>query len=132
MMIALCFVFPVIAYYLLQPMLYELYGSVVAPVLSASDMYILLLMLVALVVVPVIGNMFVKNVDVTQSNEYMAGINTGDNKSFVDSFDGVKTLNVANWYFTDMVNEQKLLKAVIYIASAVIIIIGVIGIGGAL
>lgn len=132
MMIALCFVFPVIAYYLLQPMLYELYGSVVAPVLSASDMYILLLMLVALVVVPVIGNMFVKSVDVTQSNEYMAGINTGDNKSFVDSFDGVKTLNVANWYFTDMVNEQKLLKAVIYIASAVIIIIGVIGIGGAL
>ncbi len=132
MMIALCFVFPVIAYYLLQPMLYELYGKIIDPVLSASDMYIMLLMLVALVVIPVIGNIFVKNVNMTKSNEYMAGINTGDNKSFVDSFDNVKTLNVANWYFTDMVDEHKLMRLTICLASAVIVIFAVIGIGGAL
>lgn len=132
MMVALCFVFPVIAYYLLQPMLGELYGNIIPPVLSVSDMCILLLMLVALVVIPVIGNLFVKGMDTTHSNEYMAGINTGDNKSFVDSFDSTKTLSVANWYFTDIINEQKMMKAVIWIASAVIIIFGIIGMGGVL
>lgn len=132
MMVALCFVFPVIAYYLLQPMLGELYGNIIPPVLSVSDMCILLLMLVALVVIPVIGNLFVKGMDTTHSNEYMAGINTGDNKSFVDSFDSTKTLSVANWYFTDIINEQKMMKAVIWLASAVIIIFGIIGMGGVL
>lgn len=132
LMIALCLTFPYIAEYLLQPMLHELYGKTIAPVLSMSDMMIMVLMLVAVFVIPVIGSFFVKTIQVTKSNDYMAGVNVGDDEHFIDSFNNEKALGISNWYFRDMINEKKCMFAMYWIGAAVIIICMILSVGGAL
>lgn len=132
LMIALCLTFPYIAKYLLQPMLHELYGKTIASVLSMSDMMIMVLMLVAVFVIPVIGNFFVKTIKVTKSNDYMAGVNVGDDEHFIDSFDNEKALGISNWYFRDIVDEKKWMFAMYWIGAAIIIICMILSVGGAL
>lgn len=132
LMIVLCLTFPYIAKYLLQPMLHELYGKVIEPVLSMSDMMIMVLMLVAVFVIPVVGSFFVKTIKVTKSNDYMAGVNVGDDEHFIDSFDNEKALGISNWYFRDMVNEKKWMFAMYWIGATIIIICMILSVGGAL
>ena len=132
LMIVLCLTFPYIAKYLLQPMLHELYGKVIEPVISMSDMMIMVLMLVAVFVIPVVGSFFVKTIKVTKSNDYMAGVNVGDDEHFIDSFDNEKALGISNWYFRDMVNEKKWMFAMYWIGAAIIIICMILSVGGAL
>ena len=132
LMIVLCLTFPYIAKYLLQPMLHELYGKVIEPVLSMSDMMIMVLMLVAVFVIPVVGSFFVRTIKVTKSNDYMAGVNVGDDEHFIDSFDNEKALGISNWYFRDMVDEKKWMFAMYWIGAAIIIICMILSVGGAL
>ena len=132
LMIALCLTFPYVAMYLLQPMLHELYGKVIAPVLSMSDMMIMVLMLIAVFVIPVVGNFFVKTIKVTKSKDYMAGVNAGDDEHFIDSFNNEKSLLISNWYMRDIVDEKKWMLAMYWIGAAIIIISMILSIGGAL
>ena len=97
-----------------------------------SDMMIMVLMLVAVFVIPVVGSFFVKTIKVTKSNDYMAGVNVGDDEHFIDSFDNEKALGISNWYFRDMVNEKKWMFAMYWIGAAIIIICMILSVGGAL
>jgi len=133
MAIALCAAFPVIANKLLQPLVESIYGSV-GTVLSDTDIIIMVIMLVSMVVIPVIGKFMGDSIKTTDATEYVAGINLGDNGSFVDSFGGSKQMHHANWYMTNIVNENKWHVAANFIASGIIVICGILAIiqiGGA-
>ena len=62
---------------------------------------------------------------------YMAGINTGDNSHFVDSFGGEKQMFLSNWYLEDVFSEKKLLVPCQLMAAAFIVLVLCL-IGGAL
>lgn len=130
MMIALLVGFPLIARDLIQPLLSDVYGFPVESVLSASDLIIMIIMLASMVVIPFIGKLVGSSIKTTEGTEYIAGINLGDHKSFVDSFGEAKTMNHANWYFQGLVDEEKWLLVGNYIASFIIALLGIITIIG--
>ncbi len=132
LMILLCLTFPFIAKYLLQPMLADIYSKEVGVVLSNSDMGIMIIMLGAFVIIPIIGNIVTGSVKVSKSKEYIAGINTGDHENFIDSFGERKYMNLSNWYFVNYVNESKWMYLSNWIATAIIIVCGIVAIGGVL
>lgn len=132
MMILMCLTFPLIAKYLLQPMLADIYGKTVGTVLSRSDMLIMIFMLIAFAVIPAVGYLVTSRVKVSKSKEYIAGINTGDHENFIDSFGDRKYMNLSNWYFVNSINEKKWLYFSNWGASAIIIICGIVAIGGVL
>lgn len=132
MMLLLCLTFPLIAKFLLQPMLADVYGKAVGTVLSNSDMWIMIFMLIAFAVIPLVGRIVTSKVKVTKSKEYIAGINTGDHENFIDSFGDRKYMNLSNWYFVNSVNENRWLYLSEWGSSAIIIICGIVAIGGVL
>ncbi len=131
LMIALCFVFPLISKYVLQPLVSGMFGEAV-DVLSWTDMIVMVIMLVMVFVIPFLVSLFTKNAKVTESKEYMAGINVGTNDAFVDSFYNEKSVTVSNWYFGELINVDKWMTAMTWIGSAVIIILITLAAGGAL
>ena len=62
----------------------------------------------------------------------MNGVNFGDNRSFVDSFGERKTLWLSNHYYKDLVGKRKLMKPAQILTTAVLIVMMVVIIGGAL
>ncbi len=62
---------------------------------------------------------------------YMGGGNTGDDRTFVDSFGEQKPMYLANWYLEDWFGEKKILKPSLIFSTAALIILMIIAIGGA-
>ena len=62
---------------------------------------------------------------------YMGGANTGDDRSFTDSFGKPKRLYLANWYMTELFGEKKLLNVSLILSAAALVILTVMAIGGA-
>jgi ech hydrogenase subunit A len=60
----------------------------------------------------------------------MSGANRGNDRSFTDSFGDKKKMYLANWYMEDYFGEKKLLKPSLIIASAAIVILIALAIGG--
>ena len=62
----------------------------------------------------------------------MGGGNTGDDRTFVDSFGNPKHMYLANWYMTDLFGEKKLLGPSLILSTAGLIVLMTVAIGGAL
>ena len=62
---------------------------------------------------------------------YMGGANTGDDRTFMDSFGDKKKMYLANWYMDEWFGEKKILKPSLYLSAAGLIILMVLAIGGA-
>jgi len=89
------------------------------------------MMLCAIVILPIAVRLltFGKKKKVVMS--YMGGGNYGNDRAFVDAFGEKKKMYLANWYMEDYFGEKKLLKPSIVLATAGIIILMVLAIGGA-
>ena len=132
LMISLCLVFPLIAHYILHPLMGEMFGMPDVVVLSAMDMIIMVVMLVMVFVIPFAGSFLVKNVKVTECDEYMAGVNVGTNDAFIDSFYNEKSVTVSNWYLNEYVNVKKWMLSMTWLGSAIIVVYIILAAGGAL
>jgi len=132
LMIALCILFPLVSTYMVEPFLAEMFHSTLPAIISAGNMKIMLMMLFAIVILPIAVRFltFGKKQKIVMS--YMGGANTGDDRHFVDSFGNDKEIYLANWYMEDYFGEKKLLLPSILIATAAILILMAIVIGGAL
>jgi len=132
LMIALCIMFPLVSTYMVEPFLSEMFHSSLPAIISAGNMNIMLMMLFAIVILPIAVRFltFGKKQKIVMS--YMGGANTGDDRHFVDSFGNNKEIYLANWYMEDYFGEKKLLLPSILIATAAILILMAIVIGGAL
>jgi len=132
LMIALCILFPLVSTYMVEPFLSEMFHSTLPAIISAGNMNIMLMMLFAIVILPIAVRFltFGKKQKIVMS--YMGGANTGDDRHFVDSFGNDKEIYLANWYMEDYFGEKKLLRPSIMIATAAILILMAIVIGGAL
>ncbi len=131
LMVALCFVFPLISSKVLLPYLADIFGPNAIAAISQSNLVIMIIMIVLMVVIPAIGYAISKSAKEERSMVYMGGINEGDDREFTDSFGGKKTMYLTNWYMTDLFGEHKLWKPSIYIATAIIVVTIAITMGGA-
>ncbi len=132
LMIALCLSFPLLSKYLIEPFLSDMYHEETLPaVISGGNMHIMTMMLCAIVVLPIAVRFltFGKKNKIVMS--YMGGGNTGDDRTFVDSFGEPKAMYLANWYLEDWFGEKKILKPSLIFSTAALIILMVIAIGGA-
>jgi ech hydrogenase subunit A len=62
---------------------------------------------------------------------YVAGVNAGDDRHFIDSFGKERPLYMSNWYMTDYFGEDKLLAPSIVISAIIVIVMLIIVCGGA-
>ncbi len=131
-MVLLVLMYLVISNLFMQPLLNSMYGYKVPQVLSATDMIIMSIMIIAIFIMPFIGWLFARKAKVTIGGSYMSGISTDEGRKFVDSFGEEKDMYLANWYLLDLFGENKFLRPATMLAIAGLIVGMIITIGGAL
>lgn len=134
LVIALVILFPVVSAQLVRPVLVQMFHITAYSVITQGDVKIMLLMVAMIVVLPVVVRLQTasRRKDIVMSQSYMAGINEGDDRRFVDSFGNEKSLSLANWYMQDLFGEAKILKPSLIFATAALVILLILTIGGAL
>lgn len=130
LVIALCLFFPLLSTYLVQPFLVKMFHETITTLISSSDLKIMFLMLCTMLILPVMVRLltFGKKNKIVIS--YMGGANAGDDRHFTDSFGQEKSMYLANWYMEDLFGEKKILKPSLVLASADLIILMIVAIGG--
>ncbi|MDO4293821.1 MAG: proton-conducting transporter membrane subunit [Eubacteriales bacterium] len=130
-MLLLCLLLPLVATYVVDPIVAEMFGTSVA-VLSMSVLATMAVMLASVLIVPTIM-FFVSKAAKKQLVEiYMGGINRGDNRHFTDSFGEEKHLYLSNWYLRFEFGRRRLLKPSLVLSAVVLIIVFCMILGGAL
>ena len=132
LMVVLCLTFPIVSKFLIEPFLIDMFGGAIPVIISSGNMDIMTLMLSMIVILPfaIRGLTFGKKNKVVIS--YMAGVNTGNDREFVDSMGENKQIYLSNWYMENYFGEKILLKPSIAIATVIVTIIMLMVIGGAL
>ncbi len=131
LMIALCVLFPLLSTTYVEPLLLETFGYSTAA-LPSRLLYVLILVIVVIFLVPLIAYSATKNMHTNQKISYMSGANRGNNRDFTDSLGEPKELQLSNWYFKNYVGQRKLMEPSSLVATAVIIVLLAMIIGGAL
>ena len=131
-MVALCVLFPLISANLIEPYLMDLFGIDAPMVIRQGNINIMAFMLATIAVIP----FAIRFLTFSRHNKivpsYMAGVNEGDDRSFVDSFGEKKKMYLANWYMEAYFGEKRLLKPAILSTGFFIGVIIIVGVGGVL
>lgn len=108
LVIVSCFAFPLISKYALVPYLTSLFGTKTLVPIGTSDVQIMLIMLSMLLILPISFIPLYKTDNRRIVPIYMAGENTGDNKSFVGATGVKRKVELRNWYMEDYFGSNKL------------------------
>ncbi len=130
MIVVMCFAFPWMSDHMIQPILNEAFHKNIPNVIGGSDVVIMMIMVAMIFIIP-IGSRFLaigKKSKMTMS--YVAGVNAGDDRHYIDSFGKERALYMSNWYMTDYFGEDKLLAPSIVISAIIVVVMLVIVIGG--
>lgn len=130
-MICLCLLFPLLAKYIVNPVVLTLFGST-HDVLSMSELTTMVIMVFSILVVPSVMFLITRTAPRDYVPTYMNGINTGDNSHFIDSMGESKNLYLSNWYLRFEFGRRRLLKPSQIVASSVLIVCFAILLGGIL
>ena len=131
-MIVLCLLFPVISIFFIEPFLFEMFRQPVPQIISDGNYKIMTFMLTMIAVFPFAVRFLTFDKKEKMVMSYMAGINCGDDREFVDSFGKNKRQYLSNWYMENIFGENKLLKPSIAISAAFMVTVFIIAVGGAL
>ena len=128
-MILLCLLLPLIAKWLVNPIVRELFGNS-KDVLSMSVLATMAIMLVSVFIVPAVM-FFVSRASRRELVPiYMNGINEGDNRFFTNSFGEKEHLYLSNWYLRFEFGRRHLRIPSILVAAAVLVLGFCLVIGG--
>ncbi len=128
----LCLSFPLISRFLVEPFLQDMFHQELPAIISSGNLHIMAFMLCAIVILPVAVGLLTFNKKNKIVISYMGGVNTGDDRSFVDAFGQNKRMYLANWYLDSWFGEKKLWRPSLILAAAGLIILMTMAIGGAL
>ena len=132
MIVIMCFAFPWMSDTMIQPILNEAFHKHIPNVIGGSDVIIMMIMVAMIFAIP-IGSRFLaigKKNKMTMS--YVAGVNAGDDRHYIDSFGKERALYMSNWYMTDYFGEDKILVPSIAISAVIVVVMLIIVIGGAI
>ena len=131
---ALVILFCILLYPLLtgfiQPMISDMYNTA-TQLIGTPELIVMTVALLLILLLPFLAWCVCRIPKYRTVGTYMAGINTGDNSHFVDSFGGEKQMFLSNWYLEDAFSEKKLLMPCQLMAVAFIVLMLCL-IGGAL
>ena len=132
LVVILCILFPIISADMVRPVLVSMFQTTALSVITRGDIPIMLLMMCMIVVIPIAARLLTLGKPDKPVLSYMAGINEGDDSSFVDSFGEKKQMYLANWYFPDVFGEKKLMKPCLGISTVMIVVLMLLAFGGVL
>ncbi len=132
LMVTLCVTFPAVSTYIIEPFLEGMFNKPIGNMIGEGNVHIMLMMLFVLLILPVMARILTRGVKHEPALSYMSGINVGDNRKFVDSFDEPKQMYLSNWYVTEWFGENKILRPSLVFSAAALIILLTISIGGAI
>ncbi len=130
--VAVCFAFPLIASKFIEPYLNTVFAVQNLSVISGGNIKIMSMMLGMVLLIPAGLIVFVTAHDERIVTSYMAGVNKGDNRYFIDSYGKSKQMYLSNWYMGNYFNEGKLTMVGTIITSATILVIFAMAMGGVL
>ena len=120
MMVVLCVMFPFMSRIYVDPMLFEMFGTS-GQVLAPGLLVILSIIILFVFAIPPVFFMYSRKMHANRKLSYMGGINTGDDKCFVDSFGEEKRLWLSNYYFANKIGIRKIMLPCQLVASAILI-----------
>ena len=103
--VGICLAFPILSAFLIVPYLTATYTNVGAMALSSGNMYLMVAMLAAIILL-VIG--FFGKSDKKIVPIYMAGANAGDDLSYYGSMGKTVSVSLKNWYMQSYFGEKKM------------------------
>lgn len=130
--VAVCFVFPLIGSLFIEPYLNTQFAEEMGAVISNGNLNIMSMMLGMILLIPLGLLVFVTLKDDRIVTSYMGGVNTGDNRYFIDSMGRKKHLYLSNWYMEKYFSEARLSSIGVIVTSAVIVVIFCMALGGVL
>lgn len=129
-MIIVCLCFPLLSGHVVQPILETMYEAV-SPTISSGNLTIMVTLLLCVIGLPALMSVISKNVRRRQVMNYMAGVNSGDNRHFVDTMGENKELQLSAWYLENWFGEQKVMNPSLLTAVAVLLLMFALIVGGA-
>ncbi len=128
LVIILCVGFPQVSANLIMPFLEEHFGTAGLVIISAGNQMIMLLMLIMIALFP-LGLRLASALDDKITSVYMAGVNLGDNRMYMDSMGEPKRVFLSNWYLVNLFGEGRLLQpallgTAVFLAGMVLYTIG--------
>ena len=132
LIIIMCFAFPWMSGNMIQPILDESFHTNIPDVIGGSDVIIMMIMVAMVFMIP-IGSRFLsigKNAKMTMS--YVAGVNAGDDRHYIDSFGKERALYMSNWYMEEYFGERRFLWPCIWIAAILVAVMLIVVVGGAI
>ena len=130
-MILLCLLLPLVAVYVVNPIVQELFGNA-KDVISMSVLTTMAIMLVSIFIVPAVMFFISRKSHRELVPIYMNGINEGDNRFFTNSFGDKEHLYLSNWYLRFEFGRRHLRIPSIIIAAAALVLGFCVVIGGAI
>ena len=129
-MLLLCVLFPAVAVAVVNPIIFELFGSV-SPVLSMNVLTMMAIMLLSVLIVPAAMFLVTRSARREYVPIYMSGVNQGDNTYFINSYGEPEHLYLTNWYLRFQFGMRRLMRPSEIIAAGVLIVMICTIIGGA-
>lgn len=126
--VIVCLGFPFISKGAVIPYLADTYGTVETMALSENNMIIMVIMIAVLILLFafLFGRTTKKIVPI-----YMAGVNTGDDLSFINSMEGKTQVSLRNWYMEGYFGEFKM-NVIGVITTGIVLVVAIGMVAGAM
>ncbi len=128
-LLCLCAAFPVLSSEIVQPIIQEMYGTLDSTI-STGNLMIMVVMLLCVFVFPAFLFLFSKGLKRHKVMNYMAGVNTGDGRHFIDAMGEERELKLSAWYMENWFGEDKLMGISLAVASLAIVMMMAVLMGG--
>ena len=119
--VIVCLIFPLISTYGLVPYLEGVFGGIATGLLSSGNMIIMVIMLAVMVL---LAAMFFGKSKKEQVPIYLAGANTGDNRTYYGSMQKEVEFTLRNWHMEKFFGEHKM-NVVGDILTTAMLVIGI-------
>jgi len=132
LIISLCLTFPQISKYMIEPYLQNIFPDVQVVIISQGNQFIMTIMLSMIILVPFGIRFLTSSFESKITTVYMSGVNSGDNRHFIDSFGNEKKMYLSSWYMDKTFGEKRLLNFGIILCLAIVVGTSIIVIGGSI
>jgi ech hydrogenase subunit A len=128
-MLLLCVSFPMLSQNVVQPIVTGMYGSV-DPTISTGNLLVMVMLLLCVFIFPLLLFLASRNLKGHVVMNYMAGVNAGDGRHFIDSMGEEKEIQLSAWYLSDWFGEEKLMGISLAVSALAIIMMMALILGG--
>jgi ech hydrogenase subunit A len=131
LIVIMCFAFPWMSGHMIQPILDEAFHTNIPDVIGGSDVIIMMIMVAMVFMMPIAMRFLSVGKDSKMTMSYVAGVNAGDDRHYIDSFGKERALYMSNWYMEDYFGEKKILWPCIWVAAVLVAVMLIVVVGGA-